>query len=280
MEIGKKFKDINSYNENMSKHIKDKLFWIDDFSDKSYTIVDFGCADGAIINNLCSINKDNPYLHTYIGYDISETMINIAKSNFNGDDNEDVTFTCSWNEVKEKLNDNRHDIKILFLSSVIHEVYSYAKSYDEIYDFWDKVLNTGFDYVIVRDMMVTYDTYSFVNSSDSNKIYGKVKYEKQVAEFEEKFGKLTIRKNFIHFLLKYRWKINWEREINEDYFPIMIESFLKYMKEDYNIDYLERFYVPFLKHEIKKDFDIDLTDYTHIKVIFSKKKECFAENYE
>lgn len=276
MEVGKKFKNINSYNENMSKHIKDKLFWLDKFSDKHYTIVDFGCADGTIINNLCETNKDNHYMHTYIGYDISETMIDIAKTNFHGDDNEDVIFTSSWDEVKEKLNENKNRIKILFLSSVIHEVYSYAKSTEEIDDFWNKVFDSDFDYVIVRDMMVTYDTYRYVNSSELNKVYGKVKYEKQVADFEEKHGELKIMKNFMHFLLKYRWKINWKREVNEDYFPIMVEDFLELMEHDYNIDYLERFRVSFLDDEIKKDFDVKLTDYTHIKIIFSKKKENFG----
>ena len=276
MEVGKKFKNINSYNNNMSKHIEDKLFWLDKFSDKRYNIVDFGCADGAIINYLC--NKEKEPLNTYIGYDISETMIKIAKSNFNGSDSDDVIFTSSWDKVKEVLEEKKrpYKINILFLSSVIHEVYSYSKSTEEIDDFWSKVFDSDFDYIIVRDMMVTYDTYRYVSSDDLKKLYNKKKYGNQIAEFEEKHGSCKIVMNFMHFLLKYRWKINWEREVNEDYFPITVEDFLELMESDYNIDYLERFRVPFLDKEIKKDFDITLKDFTHIKVIFSKKKENFA----
>ena len=74
----------------------------------------------------------------------------------------------------------------------------------------------------------------------------------------------------LHFLLKYRWKINWEREVAENYFPIFIEDFLEIMKS-YNIIYFERFRVQFLDDEIKKDFNIGLTDYTHVKGVFTLK---------
>lgn len=298
MEIGKKFKNIVSYNKNMAKHIKDKLFWVNNFSGKDYNIVDFGCADGAIINYLCEINKNSKHTHSYIGYDISKTMIDIAKGNFNGD-NEDVVFTSSWDEVVQAIsNSNRkYRTNILLLSSVIHEVYSYAKSEEEIDEFWDRVLNTGFDYIIVRDMMVSYDTFRNLIPEEIGKrpdynlleIHKQTyylcddlktfeKYKKQLEEFEEKHGSCKIVHNLLHFLLKYRWKINWEREVNENYFSIMIEDFLDLMKDDYNIDYFERFRVPFLDECFKKDFGIKLTDYTHIKAIFSRKKERFGRN--
>ena len=74
----------------------------------------------------------------------------------------------------------------------------------------------------------------------------------------------------IHFLLKYRWKVNWERECYENYFPITIQNLLEYFK-NFNIDYFERFRVPFLDKCIKKDYNIELEDYTHIKAIFTKK---------
>lgn len=273
MEIGRNFKSINLYTESMSKHMKDKLFWASDFYDKSYVIVDFGCADGSTINYLCDFNKDNHSRNTYIGYDISETMIEIAKGNFNGNDKEDVVFTSSWDVVSDILKTHEHETKILFLSSVIHEVYSYAKTTDEIDAFWNKVLHTGFDYIIVRDMMVTYDTIKETKPNDLKRIQIP-KYEKQLKEFEEKHGSCKTLKNFMHFLLKYHWKVNWEREVNEDYFPLMVEDFLEIMMYScYNLDYFKRFRVPFLDEKIKKDFNgIVLTDYTHIKAVFSKKK--------
>ena len=89
---------------------------------------------------------------------------------------------------------------------------------------------------------------------------------KQVEDFERVAGPITDNKNLVHFLLKYRYLVNWNREVNENYFPVDIETFLrKFRKED--IIYLERFRVPFLDECIAEDFGISLTDYTHVKLI-------------
>lgn len=271
MEIGKKFKNIDSYNENMTKHIKDKLFWIKKVPiDFNTVVVDFGCADGTIISYLDNVNDSA----AYIGYDISSTMIELAKSKYNGK-NKHVHFTSSWDNVTNLLSKNYDGRKkILFLSSIIHEVYSYAKTEQDIDIFWDRVLNTGFDYIIVRDMMVSYDTLRDSRENDVDRVIDNVNkaYDNgQLFDFENHHGTIKKVKNLMHFLLKYRWKINWEREVNEDYFPIFVEDFIEIMKS-YNTDYFERFRVKFLDEKIKEDFDIVLTDYTHVKGIFSKKK--------
>ena len=75
-------------------------------------------------------------------------------------------------------------------------------------------------------------------------------------------------------MLKYRWKVNWDREVHENHFPIYVENLIKKItdKDFYKIDYLERFRVPFLDKCIKEDFGIELDDFTHIKAIFSKKQ--------
>ena len=68
MEVGKTFGNINSYNENMSKHMMDKLFWVNHLPERAdFVFVDFGCADGTMINYLCEMFKDGEHHHTYIG---------------------------------------------------------------------------------------------------------------------------------------------------------------------------------------------------------------------
>ena len=118
MEIGPDFKNILSYNENMAKGMEDKLFFLNELpKNHKYTFVDFGCADGTLINYLGSI-YNNYYENTYIGYDISDTMIELAKSNFNSSA-EDVLFTSDWKEVIDKLNsEGNYKKKVLILSSV------------------------------------------------------------------------------------------------------------------------------------------------------------------
>ena len=80
-------------------------------------------------------------------------------------------------------------------------------------------------------------------------------------------------KNIVHYLLKYRWNVNWNRELHENYFPITVEDFLKEITDgNYNLTYFKRFRVPYLDECFKLDWDITLTDYTHIKAIFELKK--------
>ena len=66
-----KISDLNKYNERMARAIDDKLFFVD-YLDGIDTIVDFGCADGAILEKL-------PKNLRKIGYDNSEEMRNILR---------------------------------------------------------------------------------------------------------------------------------------------------------------------------------------------------------
>ena len=278
MEVGINFKNILSYNENMAKGMDDKLFFLNQINfkkDGSYLFVDFGCADGALIDNLYSI-FDKLGIHAYfIGYDISDTMIDLAKTKFSHFTSS-VMFTSSWDEVKETMKIYSKMESILILSSVIHEVYSYAECQDDIDLFWHRILNAGFKYISVRDMMAGKDInhtpdveiFNFIENNIPH-FSDRMKYMK---DFISHWGSIYQNKNFIHYLLKYRWTINWDREVHENYFPIYIEDFLKAFEEKYSILYLKRFRVPFLEKCWKEDFNIEINDNTHIKTIFEIKR--------
>ena len=66
-EIGKRFKDINSYNSDMRKSMEDKLYFLEHLPDSNFMFVGFGCADGRMINESCSIFKDYKQRPSYIG---------------------------------------------------------------------------------------------------------------------------------------------------------------------------------------------------------------------
>lgn len=279
MEVGIDFKNILSYNENMAKGMADKLFFLNKINfrkDESYLFVDFGCADGALLDSLYPIIESKGIHAYYIGYDISDSMIELAKSKFSHFTSS-VFFTTSWPEVMEKVNTYSNMKSVLILSSVIHEVYSYAENNNDIDEFWDRTLNSNFNYICVRDMMVSkdinhtpdIDIFQFVENNIPH-FTDRMKYYK---DFIKHWGSMNENKNFVHYLLKYRWTINWEREVNENYFPIYLEDFLKAFSEKYNISYLERFRVPFLEKCWKDDFDIEIKDYTHIKSIFELKRD-------
>ena len=267
-EVGKNFTSVSYYNKEMQKGMEDKLFFINKLpANQKYVFVDFGCADGSMINALSAIYEGKD--HVYVGYDISETMISIAKTNYHGPTDENVRFTADWEEVLNILVGTIGYKKVLILSSVIHEVYSYAESEQDIKTFWDRVCNHGFDYIVIRDMCPSDSIFRNTHWSNVDKILNNCD-ETQLGEFEKVWGSITKQNNFVHFLLKYRWKINWKREVNENYFPITVQTLLTYFK-DFNIDYFERFRVPFLDECWMKDFSISIEDYTHIKAIFSKK---------
>jgi hypothetical protein len=213
----------------------------------------------------------------YIGYDISDTMINLARSNFHGDPTTDINYYNDWSLVKTRLKHygEYYTKKVLILSSVIHEVYSYSNP-EQISQFWNNVMDTDFDYIIIRDMCPSKDIerptgYKIINALNNANEH----YQLQLRDFENIWGSIQNNKNAVHFLLKYRYRINWEREVNENYFPIYSEDLLEKItgKEKYSAMYLERFSIPFLVDQIKQDFSIDLEDYTHIKAIFIKSKK-------
>ena len=271
-EIGKKFTDIQYYNKEMQKGMEDKLFFLDKLpKDNNYIFVDFGCADGSMINALSNILQGS--YNRYIGYDISETMIELAKTNYHGPVNANVIFTNEWNEVKRNIEWTKICTEyksVLILSSVIHEVYSYAKDENDITKFWNRVLNTGFDYVVIRDMCPSDD----IDRRSDIHIEDKVRNKSDISlldEFENIWGLISNNRNMIHFLLKYRWKVNWKREVHENYFPISSNLLIQMFNDGFNVDYFERFRVPFLDKCLKEDYDIELEDYTHIKAIFTKK---------
>lgn len=266
-----KFTDIVSYNDNLRKGITDKLFFLDFLPHDDYLFLDFGCADGSLINALSKDPRCQGHPLWFVGYDISDEMIRLAEKKLDGDLHNQAFFTTRWEAVMDfiRTKAEHHQFKtVLILSSVIHEVYSYE---DSVEPFWSRVTESGFDYITVRDMMPskTIERDTDVGLLETfHKNQDKVLKPNQIADFEQRWGALNNNKNFVHFLLKYRWTINWSREIEENYFPIYIEDFVDCLK-NYQTLYFDTFRVKFLDVCILKDFGLQLTDNTHVKAVFS-----------
>lgn len=179
-------------------------------------------------------------------------------------------LTSNWNDVIKELSNYKYTL--LNLSSVIHEVYSYSNTL-EINNFWKKVFKSNFAYITIRDMMpsISLTKNKITDYKEDAKKIRRMADKDQLLSFEEKWGSINNSyRNFIHFLLKYRYKNNWEREVNEDYLPITLETLKSKIPSDYNIKSEIDFVLPFLKNEIKKDFNIDLIYPTHTKMIIKK----------
>ena len=250
---------MQKYLEEMSKGLSDKLFFINRID--TDLIVDFGCADGQLLNYISKV-KPNIKL---IGYDIDEDMIKKSKQKY-----PNIYFTDKWDDVIDFVNKSGCINTSILLSSVIHEVYSYSMS-TKIKYFWNNLaFNNIFKYVIIRDMIPS-NKFDKMNIIDIKKIK-QLSDKKYLEDFESVWGDIgNSFRTMLHWLLKYRYTENWNRELKENYLPITIE-YLKsnWIPNNWKIIYEDHYTYDFIKNQIKKDFDIILDEPTHLKMIIQK----------
>jgi hypothetical protein len=255
--------NLQSYIDGMNYSMKDKLFFTDiiDFD----VIVDFGCADGTFLEQLSKI-KPNVKL---IGYDLDDNMLSKAKSKLG----KKAIFTNNWYDAVKYTSASRNPL--LNLSSVIHEVYSYSRP-NVISQFWsDQVFGGDFKYISIRDMIpsLEMDKQEIVYFKDDvRKVRAKTD-KFYLDSFEKKWGTINDSyRTFVHYLMKYRFTDNWDREVNENYLPVSLETVKSKIPSDYKIIYEYDFLLPFLKDQVKKDFNVELTHSTHTKMIIKNRK--------
>lgn len=263
----RKISSFASYNANMKKSLMDKIYFID--KTEATVFVDFGCSDGELIKFMNALFPE----YTYIGYDISEEMIEAARVNITGGSDinlpNNIHLYSEWDAVNRYLDKFYPRVKkTIILNSVIHEVYSYSTLL-AIDTFWEVVFGDMFDYVVIRDMLPSMSINKKSNINDIAKVRRKAN-KSHLSDYENHWGSINENKNLVHFLLKYRWVENWEREVKENYFPLYVENFMEHITDDYVIDYYEEFVLPYTKRQILKDFGIELKDNTHIKCILRK----------
>lgn len=252
--------NLDYYNKSMSRTLIDKMFFLPHVDATFF--VDYGCGDGSLIE-ACNYFKPESI---YIGYDNNRWQVDLARNRV-GYLNDNIRIYNILDYTKSAIEQNKDKKSCLILSSVIHEVYSY-QSEEEIEKFWDFVLNTGFDYIAIRDMFPV-DHLWCVNDVEDNK-----EYADKLRQFEKVWGSIRNEYNYQHFLLKYYQTENWERELHENYLPLKYYQILeKFLKSKYNYDvlYENRYILPFLRKRIKKDFGFNLFTSTHYQLLLEKQ---------
>ena len=253
--------DYNIYLERMRKSMKDKLWFVDILdNEKEYLVVDYGCSNGTLLNLL-------PNHWIKIGYDIDEEMIKKGH-----EINSNTLLFSNWNKIEQLLLENEDKTKVLILSSIIHEIYSYL-DFKEVKEFWKRVFDSGFEYIVIRDMVPSNTIDRLPDINNVRNIYlNSNKY--QIESFNNVWGKIDYsNKQLVHYLLKYKYIENWDKEVRENYFPIYYENLIyNIIPKKYKIEYIDHYILPYLKNIIKKDFDIDLIDKTHLKLLLKLKE--------
>lgn len=206
----------------------------------------------------------------YIGYDISESMIDLAKE----ENPNKVIFTTDWDEVKKTIHkfkvENPGKESTLVLSSILHEVFAYCsdKAVDE---FFHKIFEAGFDHIAIRDMY----TSKNYGKSDPN-IVSKIKESTDkdlINEWESRWGSIDNEKSLRHLILTLPYVNDWERESKENYLSQKLPDIVDRFPEQYQISFIDVYTHPRTKDYARETFQFNIDCPTHYKIILSKEKE-------
>jgi hypothetical protein len=96
---------------------------------------------------------------------------------------------------------------------------------------------------------------------------------KYLKEFEDYWGPIdTNFRTLLHWLLKYKYTDNWDRELKENYLPISLEYLKKKIPSTWTIIYEDHYTYDYIKKQIKEDFGVDIDGHSHLKMIIKNNK--------
>lgn len=253
--------NMASYSREMRKSLVDKAFFVDKVD--SDLIVDFGCADGALLAFIRHVFPETRCL----GYDISDEQLDLAREACPG-----VEFTSDWGRVGELCAEYGPGRVTVVANSLIHEVYSYGGR-EDVDLFWGRLFDPSrFGTVVIRDMCVSRTTSRASDPLSVMKV--RQRYDRHMLdEFEQQWGSQSENWSLCHLLLKYRYRANWSREVRENYLPVNLEDLMTRIPPEWSPRYVEHFTLPFVRESVLRDFDVELQDRTHVKLILRHRGE-------
>ena len=65
--------------------------------------------------------------------------------------------------------------------------------------------------------------------------------------------------------------LNWEREVKEDYIQLTSDKIIDNLKNKYEVIAIEEYTLPFIHDQVKRDFNIEFKDKTHVKMVLKLK---------
>jgi SAM-dependent methyltransferase len=238
-------KDSPGYLSRMSNSLGDKLRIGEFLAVSGETVLDVGCADGAVKKALASSMPGNRFK----GIDIDASFIAFAKT----DPVPNAVFRCCF--LRDLLLTEERFSTVTFMS-VLHEFFSYGSGVTSVVKALAdarELLSDG-GRIIIRDMALPKPKSGL--SPVVRKVKDKSNYAQQLKDFEVHFGELSSD-NVNHFLLKYFYTNNWERECPENYTPVGFEEYHDIFKVlRMKVQHSECYVLPFLKDKWAQDFQL------------------------
>ena len=252
------------YNDRMRRSMWDKAFFMDKVPGTEL-IVDYGCADGSLIRFLHSLFPTM----CFIGFDIDPAMIRQA----NRQRSENTWFFSDPDEMLRMiaaLGIERRRIAVNF-SSVLHEIFHYDCDRAMITRLIGQIAPR---YLVVRDMMFdSPDEQALIPMAAEERIRSLLPAG-QLADFENRWGSIRLRKNLAHFILKYKYTENWQRECAENYFSYTLNDLYALLDPQglYRPVLLSRYILPWCRYDAQNNLGIELGDEmtTHFSIILSR----------
>lgn len=259
--------NLDTYTSEMAKSVWDKAFFMDKIPGAK-CVIDFGCADGAMIRFLAPLFPDI----VFVGYDISDELITRARKTppyyanavfFDGSERYGYEHVIHF--IQEKF---EPDEVCINFSSVLHEVFSTTKEGKHIIKRLLDAIHPK--YITIRDMyfegenrvLAYYYIKEVMNAF-------KVK-EGFIESFEDEHSSICSVKFLHHFLLKYQWHENgWEEENAEDYFSWTLRDF-KGIADAYTCIYENHYMLPYYREQWHKVNLFPVEANTHAQFILKR----------
>lgn len=259
------------YLDRMAKPLAEKLKIIKYLPKETTSVVDVGCADGAITIEMAKIFPEIKFL----GIDLDKNFIELAKSKAKNIPN--VTFEQIY--LRDLLARPERYEAVTFLS-VLHEFFTYGEGISSVLkavsDAHELLNDQGV--ILIRDMIL----FEYTKTATLRvpeiilKIRKNKNYSSYLTDFENRFGKLNCLHRINHFLLKYWYTENWKMEGKEYYVPVTIEEYNEIFKLLGTVlQHQESYMIPYLSQKWQEDFGLDEGELSELKsttILCAQKK--------
>lgn len=273
-------KNYFGYQVKMQRGIYEKAFFVPDILDsyKIETFIDFGAADGSLINFIRN-NNLLPTVKRFIAIEKDE----VFKQQL---DLAGIMHADSIEEVADLIESKVIEGNVqLNFSSVLHEVdvAHCGYSYSELLGKCIFMLGKNLKIITIRDMCfysknLTTDYKVLLDATCKlmlNPTYA-LEYQEHLKEFEKRCFQNEYKQQLmkiVEFLLKKDYVENFNKEVKENYFNVSQEKLYRTL-ENSNFEMHSNVFVPdyimekfndYLPEEVINEF------YTHIKTIAIRK---------
>ena len=219
------------------------------------SVLDVGCADGAVTLAMAEIFPKIKFL----GIDLNKHFLSRATGQAKIKKLKNVKFEKIY--LRDLLARSEKFDAVSFVS-VLHEFFTYGEGISSVLKALadaHELLKSG-GKIIVRDMIL--EEYAKSTEFGVENILKKISRRKNLLklkrDFEQKFGKIKNIYRLNHFLLKYMYKGNWLREGRENYVPVTFEEYENIFKLlGMELQFKDSYLLPYLKTKWQKDFGLN-----------------------